>query len=57
LAGEIIAGEVYQVLGREVLLIDAEGNEISIPRVTSKFKKIATAKAKMFVPWYIRLTW
>jgi N utilization substance protein A len=30
--GEIIAGEVYQVLGREVLLIDAEGNEISIPR-------------------------
>jgi N utilization substance protein A len=32
LVGEIIAGEVYQVLGREVLLIDAEGNEISIPR-------------------------
>jgi N utilization substance protein A len=32
LVGEIIAGEVYQVLGKEVLLIDAEGNEISIPR-------------------------
>lgn len=32
LAGEIITGEVYQVLSREVLLIDAEGNEISIPR-------------------------
>ncbi len=32
LVGEIIAGEVYQVLSREVLLIDAEGNEISIPR-------------------------
>jgi N utilization substance protein A len=32
LVGEIIAGEVYQVLHKEVLLIDAEGNEISIPR-------------------------
>jgi transcription termination/antitermination protein NusA len=32
LVGEIITGEVYQVLGKEVLLIDAEGNEISIPR-------------------------
>lgn len=32
IVGEIITGEVYQVLGKEVLLIDAEGNEISIPR-------------------------
>ncbi|HYG18926.1 MAG TPA: transcription termination factor NusA [Ohtaekwangia sp.] len=32
LVGEIIAGEVYQVLNKEVLLTDAEGNEISIPR-------------------------
>jgi transcription termination/antitermination protein NusA len=32
LVGEIITGEVYQVLGREVLLIDADGNEIAIPR-------------------------
>src|SRR5690606_29378984 len=32
LVGEIIAGEVYQILNKEVLLIDAEGNEISIPR-------------------------
>jgi transcription termination/antitermination protein NusA len=32
LAGEIIAGEVYQVLSREVLLTDAEGNEVAIPR-------------------------
>jgi len=32
LVGEIIAGEVYQVLSREVLLTDAEGNEVSIPR-------------------------
>src|SRR6186713_3623208 len=32
LVGEIITGEVYQVLSKEVLLIDAEGNEISVPR-------------------------
>lgn len=32
IVGEIISGEVYQVLSREVLLIDGEGNEISIPR-------------------------
>ena len=32
LVGEIITGEVYQVLSREVLLIDSEGNEIAIPR-------------------------
>ncbi len=32
LVGEIINGEVYQTLSREILLIDAEGNELSIPR-------------------------
>lgn len=32
LVGEIIAGEVYQVLSKEVLLTDAEGNEIAVPR-------------------------
>ncbi|HMQ01118.1 MAG TPA: transcription termination factor NusA [Cyclobacteriaceae bacterium] len=32
IVGEIITGEVYQTLSKEVLLIDAEGNEISIPR-------------------------
>ena len=32
LVGEIISGEVYQILSREVLLTDAEGNEITIPR-------------------------
>ncbi|MDH5397919.1 MAG: transcription termination factor NusA [Cyclobacteriaceae bacterium] len=32
LVGEIISGEVYQALSREVLLIDGEGNEISIPK-------------------------
>jgi N utilization substance protein A len=32
IVGEIITGEVYQILSKEVLLIDAEGNEIAIPR-------------------------
>lgn len=32
LVGEIITGEVYQVLNKEVILRDAAGNEISIPR-------------------------
>jgi len=32
IVGEIISGEVYQLLNKEVLLIDAEGNEISVPR-------------------------
>jgi N utilization substance protein A len=32
IVGEIISGEVYQVLSKEILLTDAEGNEISIPR-------------------------
>lgn len=32
LVGEIIQGEVYQVLGREILLTDGDGNELTIPR-------------------------
>ncbi len=32
LVGEIIVGEVYQILSREVLLIDAEGNELIMPK-------------------------
>jgi len=32
LMGEIINAEVYQILGREVLLIDGDGNELSIPK-------------------------
>ena len=32
LVGEMIIGEVYQVLNREMLLIDAEGNELILPR-------------------------
>jgi N utilization substance protein A len=32
LIGEIISAEVYQVLSREVLLVDGEGNEIVLPK-------------------------
>ncbi|MFT5639921.1 MAG: N utilization substance protein A [Cyclobacteriaceae bacterium] len=32
LVGEIITGEVYQTLSRETLLIDGDGNEISLPK-------------------------
>lgn len=37
LVGEIISAEVYQILGREVLLVDGEGNELSLP----KFEQIS----------------
>ena len=49
LVGEIITGEVYQILSREVLLIDAEGNEISIPKneqiQKDRFRKGDTVRA------------
>ncbi len=32
IVGEIVTGEVYQLLSKEVLLTDGEGNEVSIPR-------------------------
>ncbi|MBS9524176.1 transcription termination/antitermination protein NusA [Litoribacter ruber] len=32
LVGEIITAEVYQVLGREALLMDSEGNELVLPK-------------------------
>lgn len=32
LVGEIIVGEVYQILGRELLLLDGEGNELILPK-------------------------
>ncbi|EON76992.1 Transcription termination protein NusA [Lunatimonas lonarensis] len=32
LAGEIINAEVYQILGRETLLMDGEGNELILPK-------------------------
>ena len=38
LVGEIITGEIYQILSREVLLVDGEGNEISLPRHEQIYK-------------------
>ncbi len=32
IVGEIIVAEVYQILSREVLLMDSDGNELSIPK-------------------------
>ena len=32
LVGEIITAEVYQILSREVFLLDSEGNELTLPR-------------------------
>ncbi len=32
LVGEIISAEVYQILGREILLMDSDGNELILPK-------------------------
>jgi N utilization substance protein A len=32
LVGEIISAEIYQILSREVLLVDGEGNELNMPK-------------------------
>jgi N utilization substance protein A len=49
LVGEIISGEVYQVLGKEVLLIDGDGNELVIPKSEQiskdRFRKGENARA------------
>ena len=49
LVGEIVTGEVYQVLGKEVLLIDGDGNELVIPKSEQiskdRFRKGENAKA------------
>ena len=49
LVGELITGEVYQVLNREVLLIDAEGNELILPKTEQigkdKYRKGESVRA------------
>ncbi len=32
LVGELITGEVYQILGRELIIIDSEDNEVTLPK-------------------------
>ena len=47
--GDIIAGEVYQVWKREILILDDEGNELILPKVeqipSDYFKKGDTVRA------------
>ncbi len=49
LVGEIISAEVYQILGREVILIDNDGNELTLPKSEQipkdRFRKGESAKA------------
>jgi len=49
IVGEIIAGEVYQILNKEVLLLDGEGNELVLPRSEQipkdRFRKGDSARA------------
>ncbi|CAN5457837.1 transcription termination factor NusA [soil metagenome] len=49
LVGEIITGEVYQILSREILLMDGEGNELIIPKSEQiskdRFRKGETVRA------------
>ncbi|OZI08925.1 transcription termination/antitermination protein NusA [Siphonobacter sp. BAB-5385] len=47
--GELLTVEVYQVLGREIICLDAQGNELSLPRdqqiPRDRFKKGDSTKA------------
>lgn len=49
MVGDMITAEIYQVLGREVLLLDGEGNELILPKgeqiPKDRFRKGDTAKA------------
>jgi transcription termination/antitermination protein NusA len=49
LVSEIVSAEVYQILGREVLLIDGEGNELILPKAEQipkdRFRKGDTVRA------------
>lgn len=49
LVGEMINAEVYQTLGREVLMIDGEGNELALPKgeqiPKDRFRKGDSVKA------------
>jgi transcription termination/antitermination protein NusA len=49
LVGEVVTAEVYQVLGREVLLIDSDNNELVLPKSEQipkdRFRKGDSARA------------
>ncbi len=50
--GEIVAGEVYQIWKREILIIDDEGNELLLPKVhqipSDYFRKGDTVRAIVY---------
>jgi len=49
LVGEIIDSEVYQILGKEIILLDADGHELALPRTEQipkdRFRKGDSVKA------------
>ncbi len=49
LVGEIIVAEVYQILGKEIILLDAESHELALPRTEQipkdRFRKGDSVKA------------
>lgn len=49
LVGELVSGEVYQTLRNELIILDAEGNELSLPRTEQipkdRYRKGDTVKA------------
>ncbi|MCP4521586.1 MAG: transcription termination/antitermination protein NusA [Cytophagales bacterium] len=49
LVGELVSAEIYQILGREIILIDQDNNELSLPKgeqiQKDRFRKGDTLKA------------
>lgn len=49
MVGELMTVEVYQILGRELICLDAQGNELSLPKTEQiskdRFKKTESIKA------------
>lgn len=55
LVGELVTSEVYQILGRELILLDNDDNELILPK-TEMISKIVS-KGRPFVRLFIRLRW
>ncbi|MCY7350456.1 MAG: transcription termination factor NusA [Cytophagaceae bacterium] len=49
LVGDLVTAEIYQILGREIICLDAQGNELSLPRgeqiPKDRFRKGDSVKA------------
>lgn len=46
--GDIVSGEIYQVWKKEVLILDEDGNEMLLPKL-SKFQATTSKKERPFV--------